>query len=161
MAEPSKQAPMDASISRHGRTQFGCEPWKGAVLALVGALLLGTGCKPSQTTQLPPAKAPTLAPPWQLAPPQDPGSSQATPGARVDPDANSTDPIASDVDPLADDQDSRRSVRAKNPLIKGLGQLAANAPIDDENHDQLLDSLESADEILTEIKSENQRVWRT
>lgn len=121
------------------------------------ALVLGiAGCERSATTtQLPPAKTPTVAPPWQLPPPQDPGQP-----ARTTEPASVAAPVEPPTADRADDRESGRAaagVNARNPLIKGLGQLAGSVPLDEEHQNELLDNLEQADDILTEIKSENAR----
>ena len=136
----------------------------GAVLCL-GSLITLAGCDQSPTAQLPPAKTPTVAPPWQLPPPQDPRGAQPNAASKSAPNKNApnnTAPNSPTPVPTStsDDQEADaepRTVNARNPLIKGVGQLANSVPLDEEHQNELLDSLEEADDILTDIKAENAR----
>ena len=138
-----------------------------AILTIAVALAAaswGTGCnRPTQTTAgppaLPPAQSPTVAPPWQpsLPQPDDPGQLPPAGDVPAGHPGNPSEPAATgDSRPLDDDQkSSRRPSRTR--LIQGLSDLAESVPIEEEQKNELLDSLSEADEIFAEIKDENRR----
>ncbi|MCA9173005.1 MAG: sulfatase-like hydrolase/transferase [Planctomycetales bacterium] len=133
------------------------------LLFLVVVAVAFTGCdRRPPPVALPPSTAPTVVPPWQQAAAEkrQDGASDAFSGAddATKLVADATRLMDSPTHAPADDEaPAKPPIKARTPLIKGLSELAQSTPLDDEQQNELLDSLAEADQILADVKDENRR----